>query len=150
MTTVTESRVEVEFENLEEKKAWPVVVGGLIRRQPLGAAGAGVVIVMILMAIFAEFITVHDPELNDFGDMLLPPSDRYFLGTDQFGRDVLTRIIFGARTALLVGFSAASMGAVAGLVLGVASAYFGGLFDLGLFIILFPFFPVHDSHVKLH
>ena len=53
-----------------------------------------------------------------------------WLGTDQFGRDILTRILFGARTALLVGFSAATVGAVGGLVLGVASAYFGGMFDL--------------------
>jgi len=130
MTTVTEIQVEAEFEGPEEKKSWPVVLVKLIRRQPLGAAGAGIVIVMILMAAFADFITVYDPELNAFEDMLLPPGDRYFLGTDQFGRDVLTRIIFGARTALLVGFAAATMGAVAGLVLGVASAYFGGRFDL--------------------
>ena len=130
MATVGEVRVEAAFEDLQAKKPWPTVVGGLIRRQPLGAAGAGIVIVMILMAVFAEFITVYDPELNAFEDMLLPPGDRYFLGTDQFGRDVLTRIIFGARTALLVGFAAASMGAVIGLVLGVASAYFGGQFDL--------------------
>jgi len=130
MATVTEIQVEAEFEEPEEKKPWPVILVKLIRRQPLGAFGAGIVIVMILTALFADYITVYDPELNAFEDMLLPPGDRFFLGTDQFGRDLLTRIIYGSRTALLVGFSAATMGAVAGLVLGVASAYFGGRFDL--------------------
>ena len=62
--------------------------------------------------------------------MLVPPSADFWFGTDAFGRDILTRIIYGARTALFVGFTAAFVGATAGLVLGVASAYFGGLFDL--------------------
>jgi peptide/nickel transport system permease protein len=130
MATVSEIQVEAGFEDPAEKKPWPVVLGKLIQKQPLGAFGAGIVIAMILTALFADFITVYDPELNKFEDMLLPPGDQYFLGTDQFGRDLLTRIIYGSRTALLVGFSAATMGAVAGLILGVASAYFGGRFDL--------------------
>ena len=130
MATVSEIQVKTGFEDPAEKKPWPVVLGKLIRQQPLGAFGAGIVIAMILTALFADFITVYDPELNKFEDMLLPPGDQYFLGTDQFGRDVLTRIIYGSRTALLVGFAAATMGALIGLVLGVASAYFGGRFDL--------------------
>ena len=62
--------------------------------------------------------------------MLTPPGWQFWLGTDQFGRDILTRIIFGARTALFVGFSCAIIGATVGLVFGVTSAYFGGRFDL--------------------
>ena len=130
MSTIAEIDVEAEFEELAEKKPWPQVLAKLVRRQPLGAAGASIVVVMLLMSSFAEFVTVYDPELNAFEVMLTPPGDQFFLGTDQFGRDILTRIIYGARTALLVGFSAAFMGATAGLVLGVASAYFGGRFDL--------------------
>ena len=61
---------------------------------------------------------------------LSPPSAEFWLGTDSFGRDILTRIIYGARTALFVGFTAAFIGATGGLVLGVASAYFGGRFDI--------------------
>ena len=121
---------ETEFEELVEKKPWPQVVAKLARRQPLGAFGFCIVVIMLLLSVFAEFVTVYDPELNAFEVMLTPPGDQFFLGTDQFGRDVLTRIIFGARTALLVGFSAAFLGASAGLVLGVASAYFGDTFDL--------------------
>ncbi len=130
MTSVTEIQVEAELEKPSEKKSWFQILFKLIQRQPLGAFGAGIVIVMLFTAAFADFITVYDPELNKFEDMLLPPGNQYFLGTDQFGRDILTRLIYGSRTALMVGFSAATMGAVIGLVLGVASAYFGGRFDL--------------------
>jgi peptide/nickel transport system permease protein len=100
------------------------------RRNMLGTAGALIVIIMVLMAVFADVITVYDPTINNFGVMLEAPSVEHWLGTDQYGRDLLTRIIYGARTALLVGFVSALVGATVGLVLGVASAYFGGLFDL--------------------
>ena len=103
---------------------------GFCRRNPLGAAGALVVIVMLIMAACAEILTAYDPTANDFGAMLSPPDREHWLGTDQFGRDLLARIIYGARTALLVGFVSAAVGATIGLVLGVASAYFGGWFDL--------------------
>ncbi|NIN38897.1 MAG: ABC transporter permease, partial [Gammaproteobacteria bacterium] len=63
-------------------------------------------------------------------EMLLPPSASYLLGTDQFGRDILTRLLYGAQTALFVGCTAAFIGATSGLVLGVTSAYLGGRFDL--------------------
>ena len=62
--------------------------------------------------------------------MLERPSGEHWLGTDQFGRDLYTRIVYGARTALLVGFVSAFIGGTLGLILGVASAYFGGRFDL--------------------
>jgi peptide/nickel transport system permease protein len=100
------------------------------RKNMLGTAGALVVVVMIFMAIFAHVITSYDPTANDFGVMLEAPSHEHILGTDQYGRDLFTRIVFGARTALLVGFLSAFIGATLGLVLGVASAYFGGTFDL--------------------
>jgi peptide/nickel transport system permease protein len=65
-----------------------------------------------------------------FENMLLPPGSEFFLGTDQFGRDILTRLLYGSRTALFVGFTAAFVGSSIGLVLGVTSAYIGGRFDL--------------------
>jgi peptide/nickel transport system permease protein len=103
-----------------------------VTQNPLGAAGAVIVIVMIVMAVFAEAVTVYDPTANNFGEMLERPSADHWLGTDQFGRDLYTRIVYGARTALLVGFVSALIGGTLGLVLGVASAYFGGRFDFFL------------------
>jgi len=102
----------------------------LMRKQPLGTAGALIVLAMIFAATFAPWIVAYDPTANDFAAMAQGPSAEHWLGTDQFGRDLLTRIIFGARTALVVGFASALIGGTIGLVLGVASAYFGGRFDL--------------------
>jgi peptide/nickel transport system permease protein len=99
-------------------------------QNPLGAAGGLVVVVMIVMAALADVVTVYDPTRNNFGAMLESPSREYWLGTDQFGRDLYTRIVYGARTALLVGFVSAFVGGTLGLILGVASAHFGGRFDL--------------------
>ncbi len=127
---VSEVQVEAAVEEPAERAPLPSAVLDLIRRQPLGAAGAFIVIIMILMAALAEFIAPYDPIVNDFENMLLAPGAEYWLGTDEFGRDILSRLIYGARTALFVGFVAAFVGATAGLVLGVASAYFGGRFDL--------------------
>ena len=84
------------------------------------------------MALLADVITPYDPLINAFDKMHMPPSGEFWLGSDQFGRDIFTRIVYGARTALFVGFVTAGVGAGAGLVLGVASAYFGGVFDLVL------------------
>lgn len=102
----------------------------LVRKQPLGAAGAFVVIIMGLSAIFAGLISPYNPVANDLASMLQPPDVSHWMGTDEFGRDILTRVMYGARTALTIGLTAAFLGATGGLILGVASAYFGGIFDL--------------------
>ena len=98
--------------------------------QPLGAVSAVAVILMILVAIFAAEISPYDPIEQHYESMTQAPSAEYWLGTDQYGRDVLSRIIYGARTALYIGFTSAILGATMGLILGVASAYFSGWFDL--------------------
>ena len=107
-------------------------VRDFVRRRPLGAIGAAVVVLMILVGVFANFLAPYDPVAVDFGAMLARPSAQHWLGTDAFGRDVLSRLIYGSRTALLVGFGAAFFGTTIGAVLGVGSAYFGGRVDLYL------------------
>lgn len=102
----------------------------IVRTQPLGIAGAFIVLVMVISALFAPYIATHDPELNDFLAMLSPPDGTHWLGTDEFGRDIYSRLVWGARTAMLVGFSCALLGSTIGLLIGVASAYFGGKFDI--------------------
>jgi peptide/nickel transport system permease protein len=100
------------------------------RRQPLGTFGMALVIIVAIAGLGADLIAPYNPTSNDFAAMTEAPSWAHWLGTDQFGRDMLSRIIFGARTALLVGLTSALVGGVAGLVLGVGSAYFGGMIDL--------------------
>jgi len=103
---------------------------GFCRRQPLGTVGLLLVLVMAVAGLSAEWIAPYNPTSNDFAAMMEPPSWAHLMGTDQFGRDLFSRIVFGARTALVVGFSCAIVGGAIGLVLGVASAYFGGRIDL--------------------
>lgn len=117
-------------DTLPRKKTALDAVLNFFRRQPLGTAGLAIMVVMFLAATFANVLTPFDPEENDFQAMMQAPSWTHLLGTDQMGRDIFSRLVYGARTALLVGFSAAFAGGLIGLVLGVASAYFGGWFDL--------------------
>jgi peptide/nickel transport system permease protein len=130
MVTTSEVRVEAQFEELADKRPLSVVAGEFVRKQPLGTFGIAIVVIMIVAAVGAPILTPYDPEANSFPDMLTSPNLSFWMGTDQFGRDILSRIIYGARTALFVGFVAAFVGATVGLVLGVGSAYFGGKFDL--------------------
>jgi peptide/nickel transport system permease protein len=131
MAVMSDVRAEPRFEAETAKRTSVVrTVLGLMRRKPLGAAGGIIVAVMILTAVFADVLTPYDPVANSFAEMTQGPSFAHWLGTDQFGRDVLARIIYGARTALFVGFTSAIVGSTAGLVLGVGSAYFGGRTDL--------------------
>jgi len=109
---------------------WYGTALGLLRKQPLAAFGALLVAIMVVMAVVPGLLAPHDPEIITFDDMLQPPDATHWLGTDHFGRDLLSRIIYGARTALFIGFIAAFTGATTGLILGVASAYFGGRIDL--------------------
>src|SRR6266852_2345626 len=116
----------------ERPRSWRAGVIGFCRRQPLGTVGLAVVLVMAVAGLSAEWIAPYSPTSNDFAAMSEPPSWAHIMCTDQFGRDLFSRIVFGARTTLIVGFSCAIVGGVAGLVLGVASAYFGGRIDLVL------------------
>ncbi|HLI28986.1 MAG TPA: ABC transporter permease [Chloroflexota bacterium] len=105
-------------------------IGVFARRRPLGALGAAIVLGLALAALLAPIIAPYDPLETDFLAQLQPPSAAHLLGADQFGRDVLSRLLYGARTALLVGFCSAFIGATLGALLGVCSAYFGGRVDL--------------------
>jgi peptide/nickel transport system permease protein len=100
------------------------------RRELLGTFGLVLVLLIAVTGVFAELLAPYSPTANDFGAMMEAPSAAHLLGTDQFGRDLLSRIIFGARTAMIVGLTSALLGGAAGLVLGVGSAYFGGMADL--------------------
>jgi peptide/nickel transport system permease protein len=98
--------------------------------QPVGAIGGLVIVLMLVAAIFAEWVAPYEPEVINFVARLVPPSADHLMGTDGFGRDIFSRIIYGARTAMVVGFVAAFIGASLGAILGIVSAYLGGIVDL--------------------
>jgi peptide/nickel transport system permease protein len=112
--------------------AWGHAVVDFCRRRPLGAIGGAIVVLNILVAVGANVLAPYDPVGTDYAAMLGAPSRVHWLGTDAFGRDVLSRIVYGSRTAMLVGFSCAFFGATVGAIIGVATAYFGGRVDLGV------------------
>src|SRR5436190_440684 len=116
----------------EPRSGWLATTMDFVRRRPLGAIGGFVVVLMLVTAAGAGVLAPYDPVTVDFGAMLARPSAAHWLGTDAFGRDVLSRLIYGSRTALLVGFGAALIGATGGAILGVGSAFFGGKVDLYL------------------
>lgn len=101
----------------------------LIKR-PLGFAGAAIIVVMALAALFASWVAPFDPLDIDYAAMMQAPGASHWLGTDAFGRDVLSRLLYGSRTALWVGFCSSFVGTTLGAVFGVSCAYFGGRFDL--------------------
>jgi peptide/nickel transport system permease protein len=101
-----------------------------VRTKPLGAAGGFIILGMAFVAFFAAALAPYDPYQGNYGLQFARPSAEHWFGTDEFGRDILSRIMYGARIALFVGFSASFAGCTVGLLLGVISAYSGGKLDL--------------------
>jgi peptide/nickel transport system permease protein len=97
---------------------------------PLGVIGAAIMAVIVFAAVFADFITVYDPLAMDAAISLKPPSAQHWLGADFMGRDVYSRIIYGARISLAVGLGSTFLGGVFGVALGLTSGYLGGWVDL--------------------
>lgn len=100
------------------------------RRKPLGAFGAVVALVLVFVAIFANFLANHDPYAIRVAEVFTGPAGNTWLGTDHLGRDVYSRIIYGARISLYVGITSSFVGCTIGLLIGVASVHFGGMTDL--------------------
>ena len=100
------------------------------RRYPLGVAGAFIMLVFVLTAIFANVVAPLDPLSTNARASLAPPSGTYWMGADMMGRDVLSRLIHGARISLAVAVGATCIGSGLGAMLGLASGYLGGWFDL--------------------
>jgi len=103
---------------------------GLRRLSPLAVVAVGIVLIMIVLALFAEQVAPYDPLAGDYSVVRQPPSAQHWLGTDDVGRDVLSRLIYGARISLAVGFGSVLIGDMIGLIWGIASGYLGRRFDL--------------------
>jgi len=101
-----------------------------IRNKPLGAIGGFIVLALILIAIFAEAIAPYPYDTGQGTDRLQGSSAKHIMGTDNLGRDMFSRIVFGARISIAVGFGAVIVGTGLATILGILSGYYGGLFDL--------------------
>jgi peptide/nickel transport system permease protein len=110
-------------------RVWPAIQKFIVTK-PLGAIGGGIIVLMALAAIFADVIAPYDAYEIDVALQFGPPTLAHWFGTDEFGRDVLTRLIYGARIALFIGFAASLLGCTGGAFIGVVSAYVGGKTDL--------------------
>jgi peptide/nickel transport system permease protein len=104
-------------------------IADFIAQQPLGAASFVIIVAMMFAGIFSGWVAPYDPLQIDFASILAPPSWEHWCGTDAFGRDICSRLIYGSRTALVIGFTSSFIGSTLGAMLGVASAYFGGRID---------------------
>ena len=100
-----------------------------IWHQPLAMLGSSILVLMILASILAPFIAPHDPLEVDFGKRLLPPSAKHLFGTDQMGRDVLSRVLFGARISLRIGITVVIIAFPFGSILGAIAGFYGGRLD---------------------
>jgi peptide/nickel transport system permease protein len=100
-----------------------------IRKQPLGFVGFLVILLYFGLAFGAPWISPFHPEEIDFAAMLTGPNSEHIMGTDQYGRDVFSRLVYGARTAMAVGIISALLGCTAGALIGATSGYFGGRID---------------------
>lgn len=101
----------------------------LARRNPLATAGVIMVAIFVLCAIFAPWLAPHDPAGIHLPERLLAPSSAHWFGTDELGRDILSRVIYGARISMLVGISVVAASLAIGLVLGSIAGYYGGRVD---------------------
>ena len=102
----------------------------MVREKRLGTVGGIIVIALLVTGIFAEFLAPYGMNESNTGAALSAPSAEYLLGTDNLGRDLLSRIIFGARVSILIGLGATALSTVFSLTIGIVTAYYGGLLDL--------------------
>ena len=102
----------------------------LVREKPLGVAGGIIVLILLCSGIFADVLAPYEMADIHLFDRLQAPSAKYLLGTDQLGRDILSRLIYGARISVIVGLAATTLSVVVAVIIGVPSAFFGGKYDI--------------------
>lgn len=127
LTTTTERGIVARP---SASRAFFGAVRRFLKSSPLGAAAAVFLVIVVFVAIFAAQIAPYDPYTNDYANARKPPSPAHWLGTDNLGRDVLSRIIYGLRISLLVSVSSVVFGVTIGMLWGVTSGYISGRYDI--------------------
>jgi peptide/nickel transport system permease protein len=131
--STTVASLPVAARKAPKSRAWYVDVWiQMLRRKPLGTVGAAIVVVMVGAAAFAELLSPYGFAQTSLSERFITMNTSHWLGTDQLGRDLLTRLMYGARISLYVGFGAVALGSLLATLIGVLSAYFGGKLDLWL------------------
>ncbi|HTO12786.1 MAG TPA: ABC transporter permease [Candidatus Binatia bacterium] len=103
---------------------------GFARRKPLGAIGGAIVLALLVVAIFADRIAPHAYSVSIAGARMKPPSAQFWMGTDNLSRDIWSRVVYGARISVTVGFATVALATLVATAVGVSSAYFGGAYDI--------------------
>jgi peptide/nickel transport system permease protein len=106
-----------------------LTVGARIRQQPLAALGVGLLAVFVVCALFAPWLAPQDPAQLDLGGRLLAPGHAHWFGTDELGRDIFSRTLYGARISLVVAISVVSLSLAVGLIAGALAGFYGGWID---------------------
>ncbi len=128
MSTAGANAVSAGYAETKKKGQWASAVAR-VKKNKLAMFGLALVVIMILVAIFAPLIAPYPYDEQHLADSLLAPCARYPFGTDRYGRCILSRVIYGARTSLLVGFAAVTVSAVIGGCIGAIAGFFGGVLD---------------------
>ncbi|MEK7372089.1 MAG: ABC transporter permease [candidate division NC10 bacterium] len=102
------------------------------RRKPLGAIGGILVLGMIVLALFAHWIAPHSYDDSIRGARMKPPGAQFWMGTDNLSRDIWSRVVYGARVSITVGFGAVLLGNALATAIGITSGYFGGKYDMAV------------------
>ena len=125
-------KTEVPAEQVERKRRSRMMqfIRRLVREQPLGTVGGIIVLLLLFCGIFADLLAPYGMKEINLLHRYAPPSWEHLLGADQLGRDILSRIIYGARISVYIGLSATSINLVVAMLIGVTTGFFGGKFDM--------------------
>ena len=130
MTTNTGTAPPVKRVEKRRRGIFFDVLRRMIREKPLATFGLVIIIILLILGIFANFIAPYGMNEIHLLDRLQPPSTHYLLGTDQLGRDILSRLIYGARISMIIGLSATALSTVLSIFIGCTSAFIGGKLDM--------------------
>ena len=128
-TSAESSRESILAAPVSQRPSWSAYLIYYLRHKPLGTIGISIVALMILVAVFAPFIAPYTYQEQNYQAVKQAPNLGFFFGTDQFGRDIFSRVVYGARISMMVGFLAVIAGTGAGAIVGLISGYFMGKLD---------------------
>jgi len=129
MTATTETQAQAVLAPPARRGIWSGL-RSILRRAPLSAFWGVIAALIVAMAVTAPAIAPYPPLKSDFRAMTKPPTEKHWMGTDQIGRDVLSRVVYGSQTSLTVALGAVLFGTTLGALWGLACGYFGGRFDM--------------------